>query len=149
MNGSSIKDLQHQVSMNDEDIARYQEYIQHQQQPQQQYTQQQMQQDQNNEHIDLDQLAKDISENLNDKKYVDEDTEEDKDGLVLKVPYNLKDPLILFAIYFILSQASVRQLFGKYISYINPDVEGIVSQMGVIIYGIIMVVLFMITKKFL
>lgn len=108
----------------------------------------------NNEQIDIDELARDISDNLNGKESFEqenenEDIEKEKENLTFSIPYNLKDPLILLIIYFILSQSSVRQLFGKYISFINPDEEGIVSQLGVIIYGIIFVMIFMVIKKFL
>lgn len=107
--------------------------------------------DPNNEQIDIDELARDISENLNDKEYFEDDKLDggDDDGLTLKVPYNLKGPLFLLIIYFIMSQSSVRQLFGKYISYLNPDENGIVSQLGIIIYGLIMVGIYMVINKFL
>lgn len=136
MSGSSIKDLQQQHHHN------------HQQE--QQHSNHQTE-DPNNEHIDIDELARDISENLNDKEYFEDDNFDggNDDGLTLKVPYNLKGPLFLLIIYFIMSQGSVRQLFGKYISYLNPDENGIVSQLGIIIYGIIMVGIYMVINKFL
>lgn len=101
----------------------------------------------NNEQIDIDELARDISDNLNEKEMFEENNIED-DGLTLKVPYNLKGPLFLLIIYFIMSQAPVRQLFGKYIPYLNPDSDGIVSQIGIIIYGIILVGIYMAINKF-
>jgi hypothetical protein len=157
MEGTSIHDLQYN-SRNEDQYNEHYHNDQYnngphrapQQQQQQQHHHSHDKQQKQNEQIDIDELARDISDNLNEKETFDEEVDSaEKDGLTLSIPHNFKDPLILLVIYFILSQASVRQLFGKYITYINPNEEGIVSQAGIIIYGIILVVLFMIIKKFL
>jgi hypothetical protein len=173
MDGTSIKDLQYNSS-DIRDIrdnvrsARHHDEQHHDEQYDSQYNQHNQQNphtqhaqhnhenrsSKNNEQIDIDELARDISDNLNGKESFEqenenEDIEIEKENLTFSIPYNLKDPLILLIIYFILSQSSVRQLFGKYISFINPNEEGIVSQLGVIIYGIIFIMIFMVIKKFL
>ncbi len=149
-NGSGIRDVRDNVRNNPQ-MTQQQQQIAHQQH---QYQQRQLQQDKGdqNEQFDIEDLAKDISDNLNEKElFENEDTEKDseEDKLTLSIPNNLKDPLLLLIIYMILSQSSVRQLFGKYITLINPDQEGIVSTVGVLIYGLIMVGMFMLIKKLL
>jgi hypothetical protein len=103
------------------------------------------------EPIDIEELAKDISDNLNDKEpFESEEIEkENESNLTLSVPHNLKEPLILLIIYVIMSQSFVRELLGKYITILNPNEEGVVPIVGIIIYGIILVGLFMFVKKLL
>ena len=61
--------------------------------------------------------------------------------------FNYKDFLILFTLYFILSQEMIKDFFAKYFSSLNPDHEGKIGIQGVIIYGLILTVLFMVIKK--
>lgn len=146
--GTSINELQNR-STNQQ--MSQQQYEQHQKQYQQQlYQQQQEEIDNQKEHFDIDELAKDISDNLNDKEPFETDSEEkDDENFTLSIPNNFKDPLLLLTVFVILSQSSVRQLFGKYIPYINPDEEGVVSIIGIVIYGIILVAIYMLIKKLL
>ena len=58
------------------------------------------------------------------------------------------DFLILFIIYFVLSQEMIKDFFGKYFLSLNPDSEGKVGMQGIIIYGLILTILFMIIRKF-
>jgi hypothetical protein len=62
--------------------------------------------------------------------------------------FNYKDFLILFILYFILSQEMIKDFFSKYFTSLNSDHEGKVGVSGVIIYGLILTVLFMIIRKF-
>ena len=62
--------------------------------------------------------------------------------------FNYKDFLILFILYFVLSQEMIKDFFAKYFSSLNPDDEGKIGVQGVIIYGLVLTILFMITKKF-
>nr|QBK88910.1 MAG: hypothetical protein LCMiAC02_00030 [Mimivirus LCMiAC02] len=66
-----------------------------------------------------------------------------------KMPTILVESLIILLVYVLISQPFVRDTIGKYIKQINPGVKGEVSLTGVIIYGIILVVLYSIIKKFL
>ena len=61
--------------------------------------------------------------------------------------FNFKDFLILFILYFILSQEMIKDFFAKYFSSLNPDDEGKINVQGVIVYGLILTVLFMIIRK--
>jgi len=61
--------------------------------------------------------------------------------------FNYKDFLVLFILYFILSQEMIKDFFSKYFNCLNPDTEGKVGVQGVIIYGLILTVLFMLVRK--
>lgn len=61
--------------------------------------------------------------------------------------FNCKDFLILFILYFILSQEMIKDFFAKYFNCLNPDEEGKIGVQGVIIYGLILATLFIIFKK--
>lgn len=62
--------------------------------------------------------------------------------------FNYKDFLILFIVYFVLSQEMIKDFFAKYFSSLNPDDEGKIGVQGVIIYGLVLSILFMIMRKF-
>ena len=61
--------------------------------------------------------------------------------------FNYKDFLILFILYFVLSQEMIKDFFAKYFSSLNYDDEGKIGVQGVIIYGLILTILFMLIKK--
>ena len=60
---------------------------------------------------------------------------------------NLKDFIIIFVLYFLLSQEMIKDFFGNYFTSLNPDDEGKVNVQGVIIYGLIFSFLFIIIKR--
>jgi hypothetical protein len=62
--------------------------------------------------------------------------------------FNFKDFLILFILYFILSQEMIKDFFSKYFTSLNPDDEGKVNIQGVIIYGLILTIFYMLIRKF-
>ena len=57
---------------------------------------------------------------------------------------NIKDFLIIVVAYIILSTETARTFIGSYITSINPNEEGIVGFNGILIYGIILALLFII-----
>jgi hypothetical protein len=61
--------------------------------------------------------------------------------------YFNKDFLVLFILYFILSQEMIKDFFAKYFTSLNPDNEGKIGVQGVIVYGLILTILYMIIKK--
>jgi hypothetical protein len=63
--------------------------------------------------------------------------------------FGIKDFILLFSIYFILSQDMIKDLFATYFTCLNPDDEGKVNVKGVIVYGLILTIIFMISKKYL
>ena len=81
---------------------------------------------------------------------LDEKTDEAKNifGDLLK-SQKFKDMLILFVLFFLMSQDMIKDLFAKYFTSLNPDETGKVGATGVVIYGIILSVLFVVVKNFL
>ena len=63
------------------------------------------------------------------------------------LPEWLKDILIILVIYVILSQNTVKTFVGKYINSINPGSDGTVSFLGIVIYGTLLAVLYVIIRK--
>lgn len=61
--------------------------------------------------------------------------------------FDYKDFLILFILYFILSQEMIKDFFAKYFNCLNPDDEGKINIQGVIVYGLILTIFFMLVKK--
>ena len=104
---------------------------------------------------DIEDLALDISNSLpsdtgnisvNDMR---EDFDDNKSGGYLSfIPEILREPLIILVLFILLSEAFVQENIGKYIPQVNPC-EGKVSRVGVVIYGIVLVILYMILKKLL
>ena len=102
----------------------------------------------------IDTLVTDVNASFDDYSPSDEkeyDTETDKEDE--KINYNkiieyLYEPILLLVIYFILSQEKIRDIFMKYIPLLNPT-DGEIKQSGIILYGIILVGLFMLSKKIL
>jgi len=105
---------------------------------------------------DIEDLALDISNSLptdtvnisvNDMR---EDFEDNKSGGYLSfIPEILREPLIILVLFILLSEAFVQENIGKYIPQVNPCAEGKVSRVGVVIYGLVLVILYMILKKLL
>jgi hypothetical protein len=63
--------------------------------------------------------------------------------------FGIKDFILLFSIYFILSQDMIKDLFSSYFTSLNPDDDGKVGVKGVILYGLILTIAFMLFKKYL
>jgi hypothetical protein len=61
--------------------------------------------------------------------------------------FNIKDFVILFGVYFLLSQEMIKDLFAQYFTSLDPDDTGKVHVKGVIIYGLILTILFMVLRK--
>lgn len=105
---------------------------------------------------EMENLARDISENLPTDTFIpgftdmdDESSNGKKGGLIGYIPEMFREPLLILILYVVLSQAFVYKALGKYIPQINPDMEGQVSLSGIVIYGVLLAVLYALTKKFL
>jgi hypothetical protein len=61
---------------------------------------------------------------------------------------NVKEPIIIIILYILLSQNIVKNFFGNFINEINPKNNGNVSFTGVLIYGLIFSILYIILKNF-
>lgn len=59
----------------------------------------------------------------------------------------LIEPLILLTIYVILSQSNVIAFFAEYVGQLQPDADNYIPLSGVIIYGTILVFLFLVARQ--
>ena len=92
-----------------------------------------------------------------EKKDTETDTETEEEKIVEKpkkkkvnktssIPDMLKDPVLIWLIYILMSQNFFKNLVGKYLTTINPNEEGIVSFTGVAMYGLILVTFYTLIK---
>ena len=58
----------------------------------------------------------------------------------------LFDAALLFVIYMLMSQHFIKSFIGTYINSINPNSEGYVSNFGVAVYGLIFIIIFVLSK---
>ena len=73
------------------------------------------------------------------KNNKDDDLEEKKNkNSELKIPDILKDLLLIWIIFIILSNGIIKNFIAKYINAINPDETGIVGFKGIVIYGLLL-----------
>lgn len=70
-------------------------------------------------------------------------------GWIQSMPSWLKEVALFVIIYFIYSMGSVKNTIGTYIKYINPDSNGNVSFIGVVIYGLLLICTFLIVRHFI
>lgn len=77
---------------------------------------------------------------------IDINTDEQNEKWLSKIPNWVKEIVLFVILYFILSMGFVKKSIGTYIKYIIPNDEGNVSFIGIIIYGIILIVSFMLIK---
>lgn len=95
----------------------------------------------------------DILEMRNEMDEVNEFDEnkadDEEEGWFQTIPYWLKEILLFLVIYFIFSMGAVKNTIGTYIKYINPDSNGNVSFVGVIIYGVLLACTFILARHFI
>jgi len=102
---------------------------------------------------DAEELARDLNENLPDtfasvSEVTDEKANTNRFNIMSRIPSTFRDPLIILVIFILLSLPIVRETIGTYIPQINPDGEGKIGFTGILIYGIVLVALFMLVKRF-
>ena len=101
----------------------------------------------------IENLISDINESFDDFSPSDEkeESEHEDDQIISYTKFleHLKEPALLLTIYLIMSQEQVKNIIGKYVTYINPKEDGSVTFVGVIVYGLILVILFITLKKLL
>ena len=109
-----------------------------------------------------DEIISAHNDNASDKEHMsDSEAEEDKPikkktknsekvSLLTKYfPNFMKEPLLIVVVYVVLSQPMIRDAIGKYVPQIGCHEDGSPSLPGVLLYGIILAMLFMILKKIL
>jgi len=100
-------------------------------------------------------INKDLVEYAPSNSKDNDDTEDEdyndtnNEGMLSKIPYWIKEITLFVIIYFIFSMGFFKKTVGSYIKYINPDEDGNISFIGVIIYGILLVTTFMVARYFL
>lgn len=101
--------------------------------------------------FDIDELTRDINDNIPDDTFmsISESEEEEKSNNSFGIPFGWKEPLLLLAVYLLMSQAAVRHVSSTYIKQLNPGPDGTVGFIGVLIYGIILVTIYFVLKKLL
>jgi hypothetical protein len=106
--------------------------------------------------LTIENLVTDINSSFDDfspsdeqetKSELDTDSNDEDEKLYSNIVNIAKDPVVLLILYVILSQDSVKSFFGTYIKQINPQDDGSVSFMGIVIYGLILAVLFVIVRQ--
>lgn len=65
------------------------------------------------------------------------------------IPAFMKEPLLLLILYILVSQPFISNMVKTYIPYINDDVSTLKQFYGTVIYGVLLVVLFIVVRKFL
>jgi len=153
-----------------EQLMLQQQMLQQQQQLQQQQTKskqpyrnksksnKKIKSDNGNKQSDITHLVSDINKSLDnyspsnqdvphDDNLSEEDNSDDENDDTTYFPEWSREFILIVVIYVILSQNFVKTLVGKYVKYINPCDDGTVSFIGVIIYGIILAVLYILSKK--
>lgn len=76
----------------------------------------------------------------------DKEIEKKEDSWHSSIPIWLKEIALFLVIYLIMSMGTTKRTIGNYIDYINPDENGDVSFLGLLIYGLILIVIYMICK---
>ena len=106
------------------------------------------------EEPDIEDLAIDINNSL-PMESIDRTLGETEDeygntsggGYLGSIPSILREPLIILILFIILSEAAVKDSIGNYVPQLNPDMTGRVSRVGVVIYGVLLAILFIVVKK--
>lgn len=80
--------------------------------------------------------------NTNNKTIVLETMELENDYVKLFI-----EILILLTLYVILSQPFVLRTASGYVRQLNPNEDGVISMTGIIIYGLILTILFIVVRK--
>lgn len=72
-----------------------------------------------------------------------------KKNILHKIPIKLREPILLIIIFFILSTPTARTTIGEYLPQIKPGSSGSVSYVGILLYGLVFVIIYMATKYLL
>lgn len=82
-------------------------------------------------------------------KNINATTKESKSIIEKIISYaDVRDFVIIFVIFFLLSQDMIKDFFSEFVTYLDPDDEGKIGIKGVTAYGILLGVLFLVVRKF-
>jgi hypothetical protein len=103
------------------------------------------------EEMDIGDLALDINSSMPTE--MDYDSEYASGSLsstyLSFIPEMLREPLLIFIIFFILSQDVVQEKIGQFVPQTNLNLTGNSRVVSVVIYGLLLVTLYAISKKLL
>jgi hypothetical protein len=72
-----------------------------------------------------------------------------KNGIMKNIPDYLREPLIIFVIYMILSLDIVKKALASYIPQLKPSSDGNVQLLGIAVYGMVLGIIYSVAKKLL
>jgi len=120
---------------------------------------------------DIKYIVEDINNNIEEskkkKKKADTETDTDTDieesdkkdkkkkkkksntSFDVNIPEMIKDPILIWLIYMLMSQNFFKKLIGNYIPLINPNDDGVVTFTGIATYGVILVAIYSFIKLIL
>lgn len=83
----------------------------------------------------------------------EETEDEDSEEIVVnksqsRIPNTVKELVLFVTLYYIMSSGTIKKTLGTYIKYINPNSEGDVSFVGILIYGMLLGSMFLALRKF-
>lgn len=97
--------------------------------------------------IDIINDDKIIKKSKKQKKHTDKTIKSQNFIDTINEYINIKDFCLLFAIYFLLSQDMIKDMFSTYFTSLNSDENGQIHIRGVIIYGLILTIIYTILHK--
>jgi hypothetical protein len=144
-----VMQAQHNPYYTMDDTKNYPQYLQ---QPLQNIHPQQTQSEE--EEPNIEDLAIDISNSLPANSFPEEmaeieDPEIEKSGYLSFVPEMLREPLLILVLFILLSEGTIKDFISNYVDQLNPDNVGVVSRVGVVIYGLLLATLYVLAKKLL
>src|SRR5690606_15700402 len=83
----------------------------------------------------------------NENKYDDDNNYSNSSHFQHNFGMTIIEPLLLLTIYVIMSQPFVINFASHYVEQLNPSDDGSTPLSGILIYGIILVILFMVLRK--
>lgn len=122
-------------------------------------------------HVNMDMLTREVTDTLDDITIPEQQMEQQMhqqkiqrkknwnqqnvnnsnigNSLMRNVPDYLREPLIIFVIYMILSFDVVKKALASYIPQLKPSTDGNVQIVGIAVYGMILGIIYSVMKKLL
>ena len=97
--------------------------------------------------VDDTEESEDDKESIDDKEDLDEVTVKAVEVIDINYGKMFTEFLILLTLYVVMSQPFVVSIASYYIHQLNPSEDGSIDMTGLIIYGLIMTVMFMVIRK--
>lgn len=100
--------------------------------------------------IEMSELAQELSDDVPEiVENIEEDDENVNGNGFDIISDNVKEPLLVIVIYMVMSHPAFRNFMTNNIRQLQPDAYGNISWGGIFIYGVVLALLFSISKRFL